>query len=49
VKPIPIGIALRPRDSRIDGIRKAVRDIYDSGAMGLILTTWTFNSYAINP
>ena len=49
VKPIPIGIALRPGDSRIDGIQKAVKDMYDNGTMGVILTRWKFNRYAINP
>jgi ABC-type amino acid transport substrate-binding protein len=49
VKPIPIGIALRPGDRRIDGIQNAIKDMYDSGKMGAILTKWTFNRYAINP
>jgi amino acid permease len=49
VKPIPIGIALRPGDPRIGGIQKAVKDMYQSGTMGSILTKWKFNRYAINP
>jgi hypothetical protein len=28
---------------------EAVKDMYDNGGMGLILTRWKFNSYAINP
>ena len=35
VEPIPIGIALRPGDSRIDGIQKAVKDMYDERHDGL--------------
>ena len=49
MKPIPIGIALRPGDPRIDGILKAVKDMYETGKMGAILTKWKFNRYAINP
>jgi ABC-type amino acid transport substrate-binding protein len=49
VKPIPIGIALRPGDPRIDGIQKAVKDMYESGKMVAVLTKWKFNRYAINP
>jgi hypothetical protein len=49
VKPIPIGIALRPGDPRIGGIQKAVKDMYQSGTMGSILTKWKFNRSAMNP
>jgi polar amino acid transport system substrate-binding protein len=47
VKPIPVGIALRPGDSRIAKIQKAVNDLYGDGAMGQILAKWSFTRYAI--
>jgi polar amino acid transport system substrate-binding protein len=49
VKPIPIGIALRPGDSRIAAVQKAVNDMYADGTMGAILAKWKFTSYAITP
>ena len=49
VKPTPIGIALRPGDSRIDKIATAVRDLYDNGTVGRILAKWNFSRYAITP
>lgn len=49
VKPIPIGIALRPGDSRIAAVQKAVNDLYADGTMGSILAKWKFTSYAITP
>jgi polar amino acid transport system substrate-binding protein len=49
VKPIPVGIALRQGDSRVSGIKQAVKAMYEDGKMGAILTRWKFNRYAINP
>jgi polar amino acid transport system substrate-binding protein len=49
VKPLPIGIALRPGDSRIAAVRKAVHGMYSDGTMGRILSKWKFTSYAIAP
>jgi ABC-type amino acid transport substrate-binding protein len=49
VKAIPIGIALRPGDSRIAEVQKAIRDMYNDGSMGAILSKWKFTSYAITP
>jgi polar amino acid transport system substrate-binding protein len=49
VRPIPIGIALRPGDSRIAAVRKAIRQMYADGSMGGILSKWKFTSYAITP
>ncbi len=48
VKPIPIGIALRPGDSRIAKIQKAVNELYGDGAMGKILAKWNFTAYALS-
>jgi ABC-type amino acid transport substrate-binding protein len=47
VKPIPVGIALRPGDSRIAKIQKAVNDLYGDGTMGRILAKWKFTRYAL--
>jgi polar amino acid transport system substrate-binding protein len=49
VKPIPVGIALRPGDSRISTVQKAVNDMYTDGTMGRILSKWKFTRYAITP
>ncbi len=49
VKPIPIGIAMRPGDSRISKVQKAVNDLYTNGTMGHILGRWKFTDYAITP
>lgn len=49
VKPVPIGIALRPGDERIGPIQKAIKDMYNDGTMGKILATWKFSRYAITP
>jgi ABC-type amino acid transport substrate-binding protein len=49
VKPIPIGIAMRPGDSRISKVQKAVNDLYTNGEMGRILGRWKFTDYAIKP
>jgi len=49
VKPIPVGIALRPGDSRIADVQKAVNDIYSDGTIGAILAKWKFTNYAITP
>src|SRR3954454_14360106 len=49
VKPIPVGIALRPGDSRIADVQKAVHDMYTDGTMGRILSKWKFTRYAITP
>lgn len=49
VKPIPIGIAMRPGDSRISKVQSAVNDLYSNGTMGRILARWKFARYAITP
>jgi polar amino acid transport system substrate-binding protein len=49
VKPIPVGIALRPGDSRISKVQKAVNDMYTDGSMGKILARWKFTRYAVTP
>jgi polar amino acid transport system substrate-binding protein len=49
VKPIPVGIALRPGDSRISKVQRAVNDMYTDGTMGRILSKWKFTDYAITP
>lgn len=47
VQPIPIGIAMRPGDSRIGKVTAAIRGMYDDGAMGRILAKWNFTRYAL--
>lgn len=49
VKPIPVGIALRPGDPLIAKVQKAVHDLYTDGTMGRILSKWKFTRYAITP
>ncbi len=49
VKPIPVGIAMRPGDSRIAKVQQAVNDLYTNGTMGQILAKWKFGRYAITP
>lgn len=48
VKAIPIGIAMRPDDSRIPTVRKAVSATYQDGAMGNILSKWQLGRFALN-
>lgn len=49
VRPIPIGIALRPQDSLIGDMTTAVRALYADGSMGRILARWNFTRYAAGP
>jgi polar amino acid transport system substrate-binding protein len=49
VKPIPIGIALRPNDSLIGDLTTAVKKLYANGTMGQILARWNFTRYALAP
>lgn len=49
VKPIPVGIAMRPGDSRISKVQKAINNLYTDGTMGKILAKWKFTRYAIRP
>jgi ABC-type amino acid transport substrate-binding protein len=47
VKPIPIGIALRPGDDRIGDMTSAIKKLYSDGTMGQILAKWNFTRYAL--
>jgi polar amino acid transport system substrate-binding protein len=49
VKPIPIGIALRPGDSLSSDMTTAVKSLYAKGTMGQILARWNFTRFALNP
>jgi ABC-type amino acid transport substrate-binding protein len=48
VKALPVGIAMRKGDARLDAVRKAIRNMYADGTMGTILAKWHLTQFAIN-
>jgi polar amino acid transport system substrate-binding protein len=49
VKRIPVGIALRPGDSRLAEVKKAIAAMYVDGTMATILAKWKMIQFAITP
>jgi polar amino acid transport system substrate-binding protein len=49
VKAIPVGIALRKGDPRLDAVKKAIREMYADGTMGTILARWNMTQFGITP
>ena len=46
VKAIPVGIALRKGDRRLDRAKRAICEMYADGTMGSILTKWKLTQLA---
>jgi polar amino acid transport system substrate-binding protein len=47
LNPLPVGIAVRKRDSRLPRIRRALAAMYGDGTMQRILARWNMSSFAL--